>query len=117
MNIQNRFLESYAAFTTQSERSGDLRVSAPPRRLEALETTVETATGSAASENPVDLSDFTSFQALIKRELEMPLQTNTGLGASGRTLDQIAEEVRNGSYTVDATATAARLNNLEILLR
>lgn len=117
MNIQNRLLDNYTAFSSQADRSGNLRVSAPPRRLDA-DSVTQTASGSAASENPVDLSEFANFQAMLKRELNAaPGQTDTELSRLSRTLDQIASEVRSGSYSVDATATASRLNNLELLLR
>lgn len=118
MNAITRSIDNYTAYQLQSDRSGSLRVSAPPRRAEAAESVAQTANGNAASENPVDLSEFANFQALLKRELVSPdLQADTELSGLSRTLDEIAAEVRQGTYNVDATATAARLNNLELLLR
>ena len=118
MNAINRTLDGYTAFQAQAERSGSLRVSAPPRRAESAESVAQTANGSAASENPVDLNEFANFQAMLNRELTPAvIEGDTELSSLSRTLDEIAEEVRNGSYKVDATATAARLNNLELLLR
>lgn len=118
MNEINRSIDNYTAFQAQAERSGSLRVSAPPRRAESAESVAQTANGSAVSENPVDLNEFANFQAMLKRELEPSvLAGDTELTGLSRTLDEITAEVRNGTYNVDATATAARLNNLELLLR
>lgn len=118
MNAINSSIDNYTTFQAQAERSGSLRVSAPPRRAESAESVAQTANGSAASENPVDLSEFANFQAMLKRELQpSELTGDTELSGLSRTLDEIAAEVRNGTYNIDATATAARLNNLELLLR
>ena len=118
MNAINRSIDNYTAFQAQAERSGSLRVSAPPRRAESSDSVALTANGNAASENPVDLNEFANFQAMLKRELEpTELAGDTELTGLSRTLDEISTEVRNGTYNVDATATAARLNNLELLLR
>lgn len=118
MNAINRSIDNYTAFQSQAERMGSLRVSAPPRRTEASDSVAQTANGSAASQNPVDLNEFANFQAMLRNELSpVTTEMDTELSSLSRTLDEIAAEVRSGSYSVDATATAARLNNLELLLR
>lgn len=118
MNAINRSIDSYTAFQTQAERTGSLRVSAPPRRSDSSNYVAQTESGNAASQNPVDLNEFANFQAMLRNELS-PAAVNgeADISSLSRTLDEIAAEVRGGSFTVDATATAARLNNLELLLR
>lgn len=118
MNIQNRQVEAYNVFTTQNERTGSQRVAPPPRRAEGFDTPVNTSSGTNLSENPVDLNRFEAFQDLLKNKLSTPaVPQNLEQESLGRSINTIAEEIRNGTYVVDSSATAIRLNNLELLLR
>mgnify|MGYP000099976450 CR=1 FL=1 len=118
MNIQNRQIETYNMFTTQSERTGQQRVVQPPGRAQTLETPVNTGSGNSLTDNPVEFSQFEAFQSLLRRELVAPtLQQDAELNVFSKDLETIAEDIRNGTYRVDSTATAMRLNNLELLLR
>ena len=54
---------------------------------------------------------------MLQQELQNSATESTGgLGRENR-INDIAEQIRNGTYKVDALATAYRLNDLELLLR
>jgi len=116
MNIQNRSLDTYTAFQSQAERFGSLRVAPPPRRSEEP-AGITTANGESATNNPVELGAFGSFAAMLQQEVQNISAESTGESSLQSRIRDIEEQTRSGTYRVDATATASRLNALELLLR
>ena len=116
MDIQKLSLDTYTAFQNQAERADSLRVAPPPRRSDEP-AGVTTANSDATTNNPVENSGLERFSAMLQQELQnSATEWTDGLGRENR-INDIAEQIRNGTYKVDALATASRLNDLELLLR